>query len=337
MTATGGLRLGFLGTGWIGLLRMQAMMATGVVEPVAVVDPSGEAIAAAVRLAPGIRVMDLLAAMLALGLDGIVIATPSALHAAQAIEALTAGASVYCQKPLGRSGPEVRAVVAAARTANRLLGVDLSYRSLAGVRAAKALIDSGALGRIYAADFVFHNAHGPDKAWFFDPSRSGGGCVIDLGTHLVDLAFWMVGFRDVVDVSARLMACGRPIVDRTTSVEDYATALIALSGGIVLNLACSWNLHAGRDAVIAATIYGTEGGVEIRNIDGSFYEFRTERFCGTSRETIAGPPDDWGGCAAARWVLRLADGAAFDAYNDQLIRVADTLDQLYERGTRHFT
>src|SRR6185295_15178628 len=100
MTANREVRLGFLGTGWIGRLRMQAMMATGVVKPAAIVDPSSEAIAAALQIAPQVRVMDSLSAMLGLGLDGIVIATPSALHADQASEALTAGISVFCQKPL---------------------------------------------------------------------------------------------------------------------------------------------------------------------------------------------------------------------------------------------
>ena len=130
-------RLGFLGTGWIGRHRMAAMLAGGA-QAVAVADPSPEAVASALALAPGAAVVDSLDAMLALGVDGVVIATPSALHAAQSIRALDAGAAVFCQKPLGRDGREVRAVVAAARTADRLLGVDLSYRFTAGMIAVPA-------------------------------------------------------------------------------------------------------------------------------------------------------------------------------------------------------
>src|SRR5215218_9099775 len=100
--------------------------------------------------------------------DGIVIATPSALHAAQSIQALKAGAAVFCQKPLGRNAAEVEAVLAAATSADRLLGVDLSYRFTEGMRKIREQVRSGALGDIYAVNLIFHNAYGPDKAWFYD-------------------------------------------------------------------------------------------------------------------------------------------------------------------------
>ncbi|MBR7513789.1 Gfo/Idh/MocA family oxidoreductase, partial [Mycobacterium tuberculosis] len=80
--------------------------------------------------------------------DGIVIATPSALHAEQSIRALDAGAAVFCQKPLGRTAAEVRAVVDAARNADRLLGLDLSCRHTEAMRRIRALIQAGELGRI---------------------------------------------------------------------------------------------------------------------------------------------------------------------------------------------
>ena len=72
----------------------------------------------------------------------------------------------------------------AARQSNRLLAVDLSYRFTEAMRQVRNSVQSGALGRIFAVDLVFHNAYGPDKAWFRDPILSGGGCVMDLGVHL---------------------------------------------------------------------------------------------------------------------------------------------------------
>jgi predicted dehydrogenase len=97
-----------------------------------------------------------------------VIATPSALHAEQAIAALDRGLAVFCQKPLGRDASETRAVVEAARRADRLLGVDLSYRYTRAAAALRDEVRSGALGEVYAVDLVFHNAYGPDKPWFYD-------------------------------------------------------------------------------------------------------------------------------------------------------------------------
>ncbi|WP_338661515.1 Gfo/Idh/MocA family oxidoreductase [Pararoseomonas sp. SCSIO 73927] len=324
-------RLGFLGVGWIGRHRMAAILETGAVEAAAIADPSPEMVAEAGKLAPGARIVSGLDEMLSLGLDGVVIATPSALHAAQTIQALRAGAAVFCQKPLGRTAEEVRAAVDAARAADRLLGVDLSYRFTEGMRRIRDLAASGELGRIYAADLVFHNAYGPDKPWFRDPKLSGGGCVMDLGVHLVDLALWLLDFPKVTSVSGALFAGGEPLAGRTDRVEDYAVATIGLETGAVLRLACSWNLSAGQDAVIAAEFHGTGGGAALRNVNGSFYDFTAERFRGTARDTLAGPPDEWGGRAAADWAGRLAAGEGFDPAAEGLVTVAEVLDGIYGR------
>ncbi|HEX6616513.1 MAG TPA: Gfo/Idh/MocA family oxidoreductase, partial [Gemmatimonadales bacterium] len=121
-------RLGFLGTGWIGRHRLEAVAASGAAEIAAVVDPVPANAGAAGAAAPGAQVLGSFDELLDAGLDGIVIATPSALHAEQSIGALERGLAVFCQKPLARTAAETRAVVEAARRADRLLAVDLSYR-----------------------------------------------------------------------------------------------------------------------------------------------------------------------------------------------------------------
>lgn len=320
-------RLGFLGTGWIGRHRLAAMIAAGA-EAVAVCDPADECVTEALKLVPAARRVASLDAMLALDLDGVVIATPSAQHAAQAIRALEAGKAVFCQKPLGRSAAEVTGVVDAARAADRLLGVDLSYRHVAGIDKVAELVRSGALGKVFAADLVFHNAYGPDKPWFYDPAQSGGGCVIDLGVHLVDLALWVLGFPQVGDVDARLLRDGRPLAPG--EVEDYATAQFS-AGEAQVRIACSWRLQAGREAVIEAAFYGTDGGAALRNVDGSFYDFVVERFRGTAAERLAGPPDEWGGRAAAAWARQLARDPRYASDADQFVRSAEVLDRIYGR------
>jgi len=211
-------RVGFLGVGWIGRHRMEAMAATGAIDVAAIADPSPEMAAEAAKLAPGAVAAPDLEALLDCGLDGVVIASPSALHTEQSIAALTRGAAVFCQKPLGRTAGEARAVVDAARHADRLLAVDLSYRFTEGMGSVRRLIDEGALGRVYAADLVFHNAYGPDKAWFYDPALSGGGCVMDLGVHLVDLALWSLGFPKLTSVTSKLFAGGEPLAGRLDRV-----------------------------------------------------------------------------------------------------------------------
>lgn len=324
-------RLGFLGIGWIGRHRMEAIAADGAAEVVAVCDPSGEALEDACTRWPAVAGMPALEALFDQGLDGLVIATPSALHALQAESALARGLAVFCQKPLGRTAAETARVVRAARAADRLLGVDLSYRETAAMRQVRSVVASGAIGEIYAVDLVFHNAYGPDKAWFRDPQRAGGGCVIDLGIHLVDLALWTLDFPRVESVSSALWAQGRRLGPGPSVVEDHATAQIGLAGGTVARLACSWNLHAGRDAVIEASFHGTRGGVALRNLDGSFYDFVAERYEGTRCTRLAAPPDAWGGRAAVQWARRLAAGACFDEAIEHVTDVAVILDAIYGR------
>lgn len=320
-------RIGFLGTGWIGRHRLAAMVATGAIDAVAIVDASPECAAQAQIIAPGAVVLPSYEAMLAAGLDGVVIATPSALHAEQAIAALDRGLAVFCQKPLGRVGDEAAAVVAAARRADRLLAVDFSYRYAAATRAVVALLRAQALGRVFAADLVFHNAYGPGKPWFYDRAQSGGGCVIDLGVHLVDLALWALDWPVVVDVRARLFAKGERL--RGEAVEDYALAEIDLASGATLRLACSWELAAGQEAVIEASFHGTSGGARLRNVAGSFYDFEAQRLNGTAIEQLLSPPDDWGARAAVGWAEQLARAPRFDPAAARLVDVARVLDRIY--------
>src|SRR5699024_7188604 len=152
---------------------------------------------------------------------------------------------------------------------------------------------------------TFHNAYGPDKSWYYDPELAGGGCLIDLGIHLADLVFWMLGEAEVTEISSQLFHEGKPLRDRD-QVEDYASAQFVLDDKIAVQLGCSWNLPAGRDAIIEARFYGEEGGATFRNIDGSFYNFVAEKYTGTTTQTLAAPPDEWGGMAAVEWAKRLS-------------------------------
>jgi predicted dehydrogenase len=324
-------RLGFLGVGWIGRHRMEAIAKSGAAEVFAIADPVKDAAEQAAKAAgnPGCALLSSYDELLDSGVDAVVIATPSALHAEQSIQALQKGKAVFCQKPLGRDADEVRRVVDASKRADRLLGVDFSYRCLRGMADLRALLQAGALGELYGVDLVFHNAYGPDKPWFYDPKLSGGGCVMDLGIHLVDLALWMLGPVKVTNVTSRLFAQGKPLGGRRDTVEDYAVARMDLDTGTAVQLACSWKLPAGRDAVIEAVFYGTNGGAALRNVNGSFYDFTLERFRGTSREVLSSPPDAWGGKAAVAWAEKLASGSTFDPEAERLVEVAATLDWIY--------
>lgn len=325
-------RIGFLGLGWIGRHRMQAMAEAGDIEVVALADPDAAAVEAAADLAPDAVTGNDLRALLDQKPDGVVIATPSALHAAQSIEALEAGAAVFCQKPLGRDAVETAAVVEAARRADRLLATDLSYRHAEAFIALRDLIRSSDLGHVHAVDVTFHNAYGPDKPWFRDRRLSGGGCLIDLGIHLVDMALWSLDAEGASCLSAHARTQGEALPDDPQVVEDFVLATLETSQGTVIRLACSWNLPAGRDAVIGMDAFGTQGGGTVANIGGSFFDFGTWHHQGTSSRQLVAPPDDWGGRAGADWAARLRRGAGFDPEALRLTALAEVLDDIYRKA-----
>lgn len=322
------LRLGFAGVGWIGRHRMDAAVGSGIVEVAALADPLPTAIAAAIDSYPAADVCTTFEDLLDSDLDGIVLATPSALHASQAIAALERGFPVFCQKPLGRNARETAAVIAAAESADLLLDVDLSYRFTEGMQRIKELVSEGELGDILSIECVFHNAYGPDKPWFYSRRCSGGGCLLDLGIHLVDLALWCLDFPEVQGACGVVHESQRG--EAGDKVEDFAAGLVHLNDGGILQISTSWGSHSGCDAEIQMRLLGTQGGACFRNVNGSFYDFMAERFYpDRSRERLSGAPDDWGGRAIHAWVRSLADSRRFDPEIRHLIGVARVLDQLY--------
>src|SRR5699024_1632798 len=108
-------RLGFLGLGWIGRHRLQSLASSGAGEVTALVDPDPEGLAEARPIAPTATAWPSFQHMLDSDLDGIVIATPSAVHAEQAMAALDRGMAVFCQKPLAPSAPACRHAIERAR------------------------------------------------------------------------------------------------------------------------------------------------------------------------------------------------------------------------------
>ncbi|HYU32002.1 MAG TPA: Gfo/Idh/MocA family oxidoreductase [Thermoanaerobaculia bacterium] len=327
-------RLGFVGLGWIGAMRLEAVAGTGRAEIAALCDATPGRLEATAREYPQAACFaagdDLIARAQDLRLDGLVVATPNALHALQTLEALDAGLAVFCQKPLALNAREAREMVAAARQTDRLLGVDYSYRFTEGARRLRASLEAGELGRVFSLDTVFHNAYGPDKPWCFDRRLSGGGALMDLGVHLIDLAFWLLDDPAVREVQGKVFRDGVPL--REGDVDDYASVRIELAGGAVLTLAVSWNAHAGADCVIKATLLGTRGGAEFRNVDGSFYDFELARFAGRSTEIEVKESRDWLGKAIVDWVDRLASANRFDPQIERSVRVSEVVDAVYERA-----
>ncbi len=332
-TAKKMLSLGFIGVGWIGRNRMEAFLAAGH-KAALIADPDPDNAYAAQQIAPEAYALEEGDTLNnEPDIDGIVIATPSALHASQSIAALKSGKAVFCQKPLGRTAGEVRAVLRASKKADKLLALDLSYRYTQAFLAVYDVITKGEIGKVYVVNLTFHNAYGPDKAWFYDAAQSGGGCVMDLGIHLLDLAMYCLGFPDIKDVKSTLYRKGQKLSPGGKEIEDYASVTLCTELSTLINLQCSWNISAGQDAVIEATFFGTEGGVSFKNMGGSFYDFKAEKYRGTTSEIMILPPDDWMGKAGVIWADKVIGGAGFDSTTaSQYIKVAEIIDRIYGRA-----
>lgn len=323
-------RLAFAGLGWIGRNRLKAAADTGYADISLLFDVDDNNLKEALAVAQGAGTAKSYEEILATpAIDGIVIATPSALHKQQSVEALKQDKAVYCQKPLGRTVSEVSKVIECARKANRLLGVDFCYRYVAAFQMLTHIIRSGDLGTIFSVDLKFHNAYGPDKPWFYDIKSSGGGCVLDLGLHMIDMMLYALDFPQVKKVRSKLYYKG--VKAKETQVEDYAQVMMQLDTDATATLACSWNLNAGCDAVIEASFYGRDGAVAFKNINGSFYDFQLQRYWGTKTEVLAQPPDDWGGRALIRWIRNLGADTGFNKEAECYLHSAEVVDRIYGR------
>jgi predicted dehydrogenase len=321
-------RLGFLGLGWIGKQRFEALSADEA-EFAAFADADA-ALAAGIARQHGARAGTDLRALLDADLDGVVIATPSGLHEAQARAALGAGLAVFCQKPLATDGAGAARVIEAAAAADRLLGVDFSYREVEGMRALRERVRTGELGEIFSVELRFHNAYAPSARWCDDPALAGGGCLLDLGVHLLDLALWLQGFPQLEVEAARLFANGTDAP--AGGIEDFAAATLRQANGAVVRLACSWRLHAGQPAEIEVSLYGTRGAARWSNVGGSFLDFEIWLQQRDRRELLARDTGGWQPRALQAWLAQLGRDRRYAAEAHHLLRGAVAIDAIYRRA-----
>ncbi len=147
--------------------------------------------------------------------DAVVIAAPNDVHASIAIAAMQAGKHVLCEKPLAQSVGAAREMVAAAERAGVVNMVNLNYRNIPAIQYAKRLISEGQLGKIinYRAAFLMDWAANPlvPRSWKFEAKHTGGGPMLAVGCHVIDLAHYLVGEITQVVATARTTIRERPL------------------------------------------------------------------------------------------------------------------------------
>ena len=219
-----------------------------------------------------------------LDLDGVSIALPNYLHAPVTIKALDKGINVLCEKPMAMNAKEAEEMVSAARRKKKKLMVNFVYRFIDHCVALKELIEKGTIGDIYYCKSIWHRRRGgipKPGSWFGIKSLSGGGPLIDIGVHRLDLALWLMGYPRAISVSASTYEhIGRRLASDTGAefdVEDLASAFIRLENGATLIVETSWDGYSEKKEDMVTQIYGTKGGVIQRNV-GEGYDFEARMF-----------------------------------------------------------
>ena len=213
------------------------------------------------------------------GVTAVVVAVPNALHAPLAIAAMEAGNDVLLEKPMALTSQECQAVLDARDRSGRVLQVGFVCRFAATVQAAKEHLAAGRIGEIYHARAVMLRRRGiPGLGrWFTDKARSGGGVLIDLGPHVIDLTLELCGRPAVERVSASTssrfgqpprgyrftdMWSGPPNLDGPFNVDDGVAAMMRCSGGLSFSMEATWASHLP-DGTIGdgITLFGDKGAM----------------------------------------------------------------------------
>jgi len=191
--------------------------------------------------------------------DAVYIALPVALHARGTITALRAGKHVLCEKPMAVNFAQAQQMVAEARASGRFLGVSYYRRLYPKLIRARQLVKEGAIGRPLLADANCHSwldTEGRD--WLRDPALAGGGALYDIASHRIDAMNFLFGKVE--------RACGllSNAVHRM-GVEDSATVLMQLPGGVHVIVDVRWNSHVPRDQF---RIIGEDGEINLDPLNG---------------------------------------------------------------------
>ncbi|GGP20709.1 Gfo/Idh/MocA family protein [Silvimonas iriomotensis] len=275
-TSTQRLRIGVVGLG-IGRKHIEGWQMHPQADVVAIADPDTSRLAQVGDefAVPGRY--DSLEAMLAAGqLDVVSICTPNKYHKSLTLAALAAGCHVLCEKPMAMNAAEGREMLAAAQRAGKRLMINFSYRFSAQSRALKAQVDAGVFGDFYNGRTVWHRRRGMPGfgGWFGTKALSGGGPLIDLGVHRLDLALWLMGYPKPAWVLGNTY---NPIAGelarqsgKTFDVEDLASAFIRFENGATLSLEASWAANIKEADLMETRLLGTKAGLLQHNLDEGY-------------------------------------------------------------------
>jgi predicted dehydrogenase len=276
-------------------------------------------------------------------LDVVSVATPNKFHKPLTIAALEAGCHVLCEKPMALSAAEGREMIAAAQRVGKRLMINFSYRFSEQSMALKEQAESGILGDVYYARTIWHRRRGLPGfgGWFGQKALSGGGPLIDLGVHRLDLALWLMNYPQPTWVMASTY---NPIATElarqkgtTYDVEDLAVGLIKFANGATVELEASWAANICERELMETRLFGTKGGLVQRNLEET-YKFEAEMYLelnGAQFDMKLHPPFRPVQSSMYHFIDSIVNDTPNTATAEEGLRVMQILDAIYlsaERG-----
>ncbi|XID90140.1 Gfo/Idh/MocA family protein [Paenibacillaceae bacterium WGS1546] len=271
------IRIGVIGTGSISEMHLNAYARNPGVDIVAICDLNeARARQVAAKYGAGHAYADYRELLANPDIDAVSVCTWNNTHAPISIAALRAGKHVLVEKPLCRTVEEAHEVERAVRETGKLLQVGFVRRYDPNVKMLREFVEHGEFGELYYAKASTLRRLGNPGGWFADVERSGGGPLIDIGVHVIDLCWYLMGKPKAVSVSANTY---RKLGNRANvrhlsfykaadydasknSVEDLANALIRFENGASILVDVSYSLHAKQDEG-SVKLFGEKGGFEI--------------------------------------------------------------------------
>lgn len=248
------MRVGVIGAGKVGSLRIQTVKNNPHTELAAVFDVSTP-LAEKFTAGTGARAASSLEAFLDTPMDAVIVSTPPHLHEEAAVAAFARGLHVFCEKPLSNTVEGAKKIVDAALAAGRVLAVGFNLRYYPFVKFAREAVDGGSIGTIdHVRTFGGHNGlHNFSADWQYKMPFSGGGAMMDIGIHMSDLARYFLG--EVTEVSGVMSER----VYNLPGSEDNAVAVFRSPEGLPASYQATWTEWRGYRTFIE--IYGDKGMV----------------------------------------------------------------------------
>lgn len=185
-------------------------------------------------------------------IEAVVIATPTNTHKDIAIDCLNADKDVLVEKPLARTFAEAKSVVDVAKKSRRKLMVGMNLRYRPDTMLLRSIISAGEIGDPFYAKCGWVRRQSSEEKWFTKKEEAGGGVIIDLGIHLLDLALWLLNYPEISSVSCKSYN------HYTKSVEDTAISFLRFKNDSIINLEVSWSLPTDKDHFYLS-VFGTKG------------------------------------------------------------------------------